>query len=145
MDLRDIMTPTVESVTVGTSVQEAARRMAEMNIGFLVVCNDAEPCGVVTDRDIVVRVVAAGLDSATLVDEAMTPTCEVLDEATSVEEAASIMKDKQIRRLVVRGADGELAGVVSLGDLACDTGDDELSGSTLEAISEPAAPVRLKG
>ncbi len=75
----------------------------------------------------------------------MTPMCEVLDEATSVEEAAAIMKDKQIRRLVVRGANGELAGVVSLGDLACDTGDDQLSGSTLEAISEPAAPVRLKG
>ncbi len=100
MDLREIMTPTVESVTVRTSVQEAARRMAEMNIGFLVVCNDSGPCGVVTDRDIVLRVVAEGLDPATPVDEAMTPMCEVLDEATSVEEAAAIMKDKQIRRLV---------------------------------------------
>ncbi len=145
MNLRDIMTPTVETVSRGTSVQEASRRMAEMNIGFLVVCDDAEPCGVVTDRDIVVRVVAEGLDPSTPIEEAMTPTCEVLDEATEIEEAAAIMKDKQIRRLVVRGADGELAGVVSLGDLACDTGDDELSGSTLEAISEPAAPLRLKG
>ena len=69
----------------------------------------------------------------------------LVSPVTGVEEAAALMKDKQIRRLVVRGADGELAGVVSLGDLACDGDDEELAGETLEAISEPAAPVRLKG
>jgi CBS domain-containing protein len=148
MKLCEIMTPCVESVSRSTPVEEAAKRMAQMNIGFLVVCGDetgAEPVGVVTDRDIVVRVVAEGLGPETSVEEAMTPTCEVVDEATSVEDAASLMKDKQIRRLVIRGADGELAGIVSLGDLACDGEDEELAGETLEAISEPATPVRLKG
>ncbi|HEX6986600.1 MAG TPA: CBS domain-containing protein, partial [Planctomycetaceae bacterium] len=132
-----------------TPIQEAARKMAEMNIGFLVVTGGdetaPEPLGVVTDRDIVVRAVAEGLGPDTPVEEAMTPTVHVVDDSLSVEEAASLMKDKQIRRLVIRGADGELAGVVSLGDLACDGDDEELAGETLEAISEPATPVRLKG
>lgn len=145
MTLREIMTPVVETVSRATSVQEAARRMAAMDIGFLVVADEDEPCGVVTDRDIVIRVVGEGLDPTTPVDEAMTPDCEVLDDSVSIEEAAALMKDKQIRRLVIRGSDGELAGVVSLGDLACDTGDDELAGETLEAISEPASPIRQKG
>lgn len=145
MQLRDIMTRCVETVSSSTSVQEASRRMAQMNIGFLVVADEGEPSGVLTDRDIVVRVVAEGLDPLTLVSEAMTPTCEVMDETTSVEEASQVMKDKQIRRLVICDAGGELAGVVSLGDLACDGDDEELAGETLERISEPAAPVRLKG
>lgn len=145
MTLREIMTPVVETVSKTTTVEEAAKKMASINIGFLVVADDNEPSGVVTDRDIVVRVVAAGLGPDTTVEEAMTPNCEVVDESMDLEEATSLMKDKQIRRLVIRGADGELAGIVSLGDIACDTGDDELSGSTLEAISEPASPLRLKG
>jgi len=68
-----------------------------------------------------------------------------MDETTSVEEASQVMQDKQIRRLVICDAGGELAGVVSLGDLACDGDDEGLAGETLERISEPAAPVRLKG
>lgn len=149
MQLREIMTRSVETVARATPVQEVARRMAQMNIGFLVVTGGdettAEPLGVVTDRDIVVRVVAEGLGPDTAVDEAMTPLVEVVDESMGVEEAAMLMKDKQIRRLVVRGADGELAGIVSLGDLACDGEDEHLAGEALEGISEPAAPLRLKG
>lgn len=145
MQLREIMTRSVETVSRGATVQEAARRMAEMNIGFLVVAEDGEPSGVVTDRDICVRVVAEGLGPDTPVGEAMTPTVEVVEETMSVEDAAMLMKDKQIRRLVVRGEDGELAGVVSLGDVACDGEDEHLAGEALEGISEPAAPVRLKG
>ena len=149
MELREIMTRAVETVGRGTPVQEAAKRMAAMNIGFLVVVDsdgaEAEPAGVVTDRDIVVRVVAEGHGPESPVEEAMTSVVHVLAETTDVEEAAALMKDKQIRRLVVRGADGMLAGVVSLGDLACDGDDEELAGETLEAISEPATPLRLKG
>lgn len=145
MQLREIMTRSVETVSRATPVQEAAKRMAAMNIGFLVVVDDGEPSGVVTDRDICVRVVAEGLDPLTAVEQAMTPSVEVVDDSMSVEEAAMLMKDKQIRRLVVRGSDGELAGVVSLGDVACDGEDEQLAGEALEGISEPATPVRLKG
>ena len=145
MQLRDIMTRGVESVCRTTPVREAAKKMGQMNIGFLVVCDGDEPCGVVTDRDICVRVVAEGLDEATAVAEAMTPMVEVVDESMEVDAAAMLMKDKQIRRLVVRGDDGRLSGVVSLGDVACDGEDEELAGEALEGISEPAAPIRLKG
>ncbi|MGC1272427.1 MAG: CBS domain-containing protein [Planctomycetaceae bacterium] len=145
MTLREIMTPVVETVNSSTPVQEAAQKMAQMDIGFLVVADESEPSGVVTDRDIVLRVVAEGLDPLTPVSEAMTSACEVVDDTMSVEAASTLMKFKQIRRLVVRGTDGELAGVVSLGDLACDGDDELLVGETLEAISEPSVPVRLKG
>jgi CBS domain-containing protein len=145
MQLREIMTPVVETVASGTTVQEAAQKMAAMNIGFLVVADEGEPSGVVTDRDIAIRVVAEGLGPDTPVAEAMTANVHVVQEDIDVEEAAALMKEKQIRRLVIRGSDGELAGVVSLGDVACDSGDEQLAGETLEAISEPAAPVRLKG
>ena len=145
MQLREIMTRTVETVSKATPVQEAAKRMASMNIGFLVVVEGDEPCGVVTDRDLCVRIVAEGLGPLTAVEEAMTPMVEVVEDSMSVEDAAMLMKDKQIRRLVVRGSDGELAGIVSLGDVACDGEDEELAGQALEGISEPAAPIRLKG
>ncbi len=146
MTLHEIMTPVVETVSRSTPVQEAARQMAQMDIGFLVVADEENgPCGVVTDRDIVLRIVAEGLDPLTPIEEAMTPTCEVVPDTMNVEEAAALMKGKQIRRLVVRGNDDELAGVVSLGDVACDGEDEELAGETLEGISEPAAPVRMKG
>ncbi len=145
MQLHEIMTRGVETISGGASVQDAAKRMAAMNIGFFVVADDGEPAGVVTDRDICVRIVAEGRDAQTAVEEAMTPLVEVVDESMSVEDAAMLMKDKQIRRLVVRGADGRLAGVVSLGDIACDGDDEELAGHALEGISEPAAPIRLKG
>lgn len=145
MTLREIMTPVVETVNSSAPVQEAAKKMAQMDIGFLVVADENEPSGVVTDRDIVLRVVAEGLDPLTPVAEAMTSACEVVEDTMSVDAASTLMKFKQIRRLVIRGTDGELAGVVSLGDLACDGEDEILAGETLEAISEPSAPVRLKG
>jgi CBS domain-containing protein len=59
-----------------------------------------------------------------------------------VEEASALMKEKQIRRLPVLNRDKRLVGIVSLGDLAVDTGDDQLSGETLERVSEPARPHR---
>ena len=63
-------------------------------------------------------------------------------EDDDVQEAARLMREKQIRRLVVLNRDRRLAGIVSLGDLAVDTRDEELAGSTLEAVSAPAAPGR---
>ena len=145
MQLREIMTRNVETVGPEATVREAAHRMAEVNIGFLVVAGGDGPAGVVTDRDLVVRGLAVGHGPETPIGELMTPSCEALDESADVEEAAAVMKDKQIRRVLVRGEGGAIVGVVSLGDLACDTGDDELSGATLEAVSEPASPVRMKG
>ena len=72
----------------------------------------------------------------------MTPNIIYCFEDQDVTEAARLMKENQIRRLVVLSRDKRLVGIVSLGDLAVDTGDDELAGATLEAVSEPAGARR---
>lgn len=141
MLLKEIMTPNVESVSREVHVAEAARKMAAHDIGFLVVIDDSGPIGVITDRDIAIRVVAEGLDPTEVpVGKVMTPDVEILDDTTDVETAANLMKEKQIRRILVRTENGRYVGVVSLGDLAVDTGNDRLSGDTLQEISKPAQP-----
>jgi CBS domain-containing protein len=67
----------------------------------------------------------------------MTPDIVYCFEDQNVEDAARLMKDNQIRRLVVLNRDKRLVGIVSLGDLAVQTGDDRLAGQTLERVSEP--------
>jgi CBS domain-containing protein len=109
----------------------------------LPVCDRDRLVGMLTDRDIAVRAVAEGYDPWTdHVKDAMTPDIVYCFEDQDVKEAAQLMKEKQIRRLVVLNRDKRLVGIVSLGDLAVDTGDEKLAGETLEQISEPAAPRR---
>jgi len=92
----------------------------------------------VTDRDITIRITAEGRDAAnTAVQEAMTPDVAFVFEDQDVQDAARIMRDRQIRRLPVVSRDKQLVGIVSLGDLAV-AGDDRTSGDTLQQISEPA-------
>jgi CBS domain-containing protein len=91
-----------------------------------------------TDRDITVRAVASGKDpQSTRVVEVMTPEAVSCLESDDVRRAAEIMQSAQLRRLLVVSRDGRLAGIVSLGDLALQTGDEELTGETLERVSEP--------
>jgi len=118
--------------------------MRDLDVGLLPVCGDNNRlAGMITDRDVTVRAVAEGLDpKATHVEQVMTPDVMYCFEDQDVTEAAGLMKKEQIRRLVVLNRDKRLVGVVSLGDLATKTGDDDLSGETLEEISEPAAPRR---
>jgi CBS domain-containing protein len=96
-----------------------------------------------TDRDIIVRSVSEGHDPrADHVRDAMTPgVCYCYDDQ-DVTEAAKLMREKQIRRLPVLNRAKRLAGIVSLGDLAVETGNEQLAGEALEGISEPASPKR---
>jgi CBS domain-containing protein len=95
-----------------------------------------------TDRDIVVRAVAQGRDPAsTPVREIMTEGISYCFEDDDVKDAARQMSEKQIRRLAVLDRDKRLVGIISLGDLAVETGGDkQVAGKTLEAVSEPAYP-----
>ena len=95
-----------------------------------------------TDRDIVVRAVAEGHDPRTAkVRDAMTEGVTYCYDDDPVAEAARLMSEKQIRRLVVLNRDKRLVGIVSLGDLAVETGGDrQVAGKTLEDVSQPAAP-----
>lgn len=141
MRVEHIMTREVETITPNTSVWAAARRMRDLNIGFLPVIAAEHLIGVVTDRDITIRSVAKGLDPAlTSVGDVMTPGLITCFEDQPIADAAQLMNAHQIRRLVVLDHDKTLTGVVSLGDLAVDALKDAQAGQVLKTISWPAQP-----
>lgn len=140
MKVFEAMTPDVVTVAPDAALTLAARLMRESDIGPLPVCEGKRIVGMLTDRDITVRATAEGRDpNTTRVDEVMTPEVICCLEGDDIERAAGLMQSAQLRRLIVVDAEGRLAGIVSLGDLALQTGDDALSGQTLERVSEPPA------
>lgn len=143
MQLKDVMTHDVEIVETDMTLQDAASRMDELDVGVLPVREGDQLVGMLTDRDITVRAVAAGRDpKQTKVGEIMSPDLVYCYEDQDVKDAAQTMAAHQIRRLPVLSRDQQLVGIVSLGDLAVDTGNDQLVGQALEEISEPARPSR---
>lgn len=144
MKLKDIMTPKVECVRPDDSLQNAARRMKELDVGMVPVCADNDKVvGTLTDRDITIRATAEGLDPKTArVRDVMTEDVVWLFEDQDVEEAARLMRERQIRRLLVMNRDKRLVGIVSLGDLATETGDKQKAGEVLQDVSEPSLPRR---
>lgn len=141
--VKDIMTRNVEVVHPEGSLREAAQKMAALDVGMLPVCSGDQLVGMLTDRDITVRATAEGRDpKTTRVHEVMTPEVVHIFEDDDVSEAARIMVDQQIRRLVVLNQSKQLAGIISLGDLAVHTGDTQQAGQTLEGVSEPSEPLR---
>ena len=119
MKLRDVMTNPVIRIHPEENVAVAARTLARYNIGALPVCGgDGRLCGLVTDRDIVTRCLAAGrVPSATTVREVMTAHVIAARADMDTAEAAGMMGREQIRRIPVV-ENGKLCGMVSLGDLA---------------------------
>jgi CBS domain-containing protein len=116
--LREIMTQKPLTLQTSDTITAAARTMRDGNIGDVVVLENGQIRGILTDRDIVVRALAEGLDpSRTTVGEVCSRELTTLSPADSIAEAASIMRDKAIRRLPVV-EDGRPVGIVSLGDLA---------------------------
>jgi CBS domain-containing protein/sporulation protein YlmC with PRC-barrel domain len=143
IQVKDIMTRNVEVVHPEGSLREAAQKMATLDVGMLPVCSGDQLVGMLTDRDITVRATAEGRDpKTTRVHEVMTPEVVYVSEDDDVSEAARIMTEQQIRRLVVLDQSKQLAGIISLGDLAVHTGDIQQAGQTLEGVSEPSAPLR---
>ncbi|MHB0999337.1 MAG: CBS domain-containing protein [Armatimonadota bacterium] len=138
MNVGDVMTVDVSACSESSLLVDCADTMRTLNVGSVpIVDNDGNLLGIITDRDIAIRAVAANVDlaSARVVDF-MTSNPVTVDPEIDVEDAAFIMADNQVRRLpVTRG--NKLVGIVSLGDLAVDIGEEELMGETLEHISEP--------
>ena len=118
--VEEIMTRDPRTVEIGDSVIDAAREMRDGDIGNVIVTDGGRVAGIVTDRDIVVRAIAEGRDpQSTTVGDVCSSGPRTLEAGDSVEVAAQAMVENSIRRLpVVR--DGELVGVLSLGDLAQD-------------------------
>jgi len=144
MLVKEVMTRSVACTRPDATLQEAAARMKSLDIGVLPVCGpDDRLAGMITDRDITVRASAEGESPVEIkVADVMTPEVMYCFENAEVEDAALLMKQKQVRRLVVLDQNSRLAGIVSLGDLAVDTRDEKLAGGTLQAVSEPFLPRR---
>lgn len=124
MMLRDLATCPAVTCPTTAYLTEVAETMAEANVGFVVVLDDdGEPIGVVTDRDIVVRAVARGRHYVTAAD-VMTRHPASVRESATVTQAAQLMADRQCRRLVLADDAGKLIGVLSLDDLLRVAGDE---------------------
>lgn len=139
MQVKDVMTGSVEVIKPDATLQEAARKMKTVDIGPVPVCDGDKVVGMLTDRDITIRATAEGLDpKQTRVREVMTKDVITVREDQDVKEAAELMQSKQVRRVLVLNREKRLVGVVSLGDLARHMQDPKLTGKTLEEVSMPA-------
>jgi len=135
MNVADVMTAQVVTVKPSSTITEVAGVMARIESGAVPVSEDGKVVGLITDRDIVIRVVAGGLGLDTAVSEVMSGDVQTCVDTDNVADAAAKMGSHQIRRLVVLDDEGDLAGILSLGDIAQDYGAKAV-GRTLEEISE---------
>jgi CBS domain-containing protein len=136
MKIAEIMSRDVEVARPEETIQDIARKMTDIDAGAIPVCDGATLKGMITDRDIVLRVVGEGRSFATPASEVMTAEVEYCYEDDDIAEAADKMASLQIRRLAVLDRDQRLVGIVSLGDIA-QQGKDKTTGQALEEISEP--------
>ena len=145
MKLSEIMTRDVVVMQPDDSLQSAAKKMRDRNIGFLPVCDGEELIGVISDRDITIRALADGMDvNIMLGRDLMTVPAIYCFDDQDVSEAAKIMEENQIRRLVVLSRDEKrLVGVISLGDLARNE-PAARSGQVLQKVSEPDGTEKTK-
>jgi CBS domain-containing protein len=132
--LREAMTADPTTVEPGTSVKEAAQLMKSEDVGALPVVENGRLTGMITDRDIAIRAVAEGKLEAT-VGEIASKDVVSIDPQQSLEEAARLMAQHQIRRLPVCEEDGRLVGIVAQADVA-QIGHDALTGEVVQRISQ---------
>ena len=138
MKIQEVMTADVSVVGPDTSILEIARKMRDADIGSTPVVENERLVGMVTDRDIVVRVIAEGGDArAKTARDAMSPGILYCFADDTVDAVLENMGDQQIRRLPVVDRDKRLVGVVSLGDLAL-AGKRKATGEALQEISQPS-------
>ena len=137
----DVMTPGVESTTSSEALRDAARTMREGDFGSMPVVDDGRLVGILTDRDIVVRAVAEGLDPAVArVGEVASRDPVTVRPGQDLDEAIELMSRHRVRRLPVVEA-GRLVGVVSQADVALD-GKEKTTGAVVEEISQPTSVPR---
>jgi CBS domain-containing protein len=142
LKVRDIMTKDIASLRSDDSLEHAAQLMKQYNCGALPVCTQDKLIGIITDRDIAVRSVAAGEDVAhTRVGDVMTNNVVFANPETDVQDAARIMSDRQIRRLPVV-ENNSLIGIVALGDISLEPSCKNSAEEALTNISKPGVSIR---
>lgn len=136
MRCEEIMKRNVECISQETTVQEAARRMRDRNIGFLPVCDDGmHVLGTITDRDLALRVLASDLDGSVLVNDVMTRDAVTCAPNDALDEAARSLARHHKSRIMVIDDDRRLVGVISLSDLARNVKDKQVA-RTLREVTE---------
>lgn len=141
MQVKEAMCKQAEYISKSTNIMKAAQKMQELECGFLPVGDDDKLDGVITDRDIVLRVVAAGKDPReTEAGEILTDKVLYCFEDDSLEEAAKSMKEQQVLRLIVLNnkQDKRLKGIITLGDISRATNDKNLVGETSCCVAKAA-------
>ena len=118
MQIRDVMTTDVKTLTPDQSIREAAALMADIDSGALLVNDQDRLIGMITDRDIAIRAVAKGLDCDTPIREVMSNTIRYCFDDESVQDVAQNMAENEMRRMPVLNREKRLVGVVSLGNIA---------------------------
>lgn len=136
--LKDIMSKDVQVIGPEETIQEAARKMRDGDFGMMPVGENDRMIGAISDRDIAVRAVAEGREPGTKVRAVMSEGIAWAYEDDTVERAAKIMSEHQIRRLPVVNRDKRLVGIVALGDFAVDQREIKPAAKALAEISEPA-------
>ena len=117
--------------------------LERLGIGSVPEFRDGQAIGIVTDRDIVIRAVASQCDCRQKpVAEVMSGELVTMPASTEIDEAVKEMEQRQIRRLLVTGPEGEFVGIVSVGDIDAKSGEPHLSAELIEMVSLPAEPVR---
>ena len=133
--IQDAMTTNPTTIGTSTTVEEAARTMKSEDVGSLPIIEGERLVGVVTDRDLAIRVLAVGRDIGATVGEIASKELVTVDPQQSLEEAARLMAEHQVRRLPVCEEDGRLVGILAQADVA-QTGHDQLTGETVQQISK---------
>ena len=142
MKVSDIMTYGVDYVTPSDPVKKAAEKMRDRNVGLIPVFEGKNPVGMLTDRDLALRVIAENRDPLTTrVSDVMTHEVLFCMENEDVEEAAHVMEYKKVRRLLVKNENREVIGVLALGDIAMSM-TRELAGEVLKEVSGISYPSR---
>lgn len=138
MQVREIMSSAIHIIDQSASIHSAAQQMRDLDVGMLPVKTDGRIVGTVTDRDITVRATASGADpEATRVGEVMSGAVFSCTDEDDLEQAAQIMEDRRVRRLLVADRSGQLVGMLSLADLARHVEVSDLSAEILSEVSRP--------
>lgn len=140
MKIKDIMTKDIARLRSDDTIERAARLMKQYNVGSIPVCTDDKIIGIITDRDIAVRSVAPGQVSNQRVSDIMSTNLAVGNPDMDLSDAASIMSDRQIRRLPIV-ENNSLVGIVSLGDISLEPTARSNAEEALKNISEPGGNI----
>jgi CBS domain-containing protein len=151
MRASQIMTDDPEFVTPDTTISEVAKKMRDLDVGIMPICESQDNRrlrGVVTDRDIAIRVLAEGKDGRVKVQEVMTDQVDTVNKNDSVRDVLELMQREQVRRIPVTDREGRLVGIIAQADVAVDLMEEggrdrkRMVARTLERVSQPGRPER---